>query len=612
MLGVYMKKIDGSPKNLKQLLLNTKYSINYYQREYMWQRKQIEELIEDLTSEFLEFYKPNHERSDVQDYGTYFMGSIILTSTKDNAIIDGQQRLTSLTLLLTYIKNKLLEIGKEYNLIQNMIFSESYGTKAFNINVKDRSECMQALYDGVYYDITNKSESVNNLYNRYQEIVEMFPEEIADETLLYFADWLAERVYFIEIIAATEQDAHKVFVNMNDRGLNLTSAEMLKGFLLSEIKEDSTREQMNQLWKNRIIKLKNIEQNGEDAFLKNWLRAQYAETIRETTAGAVNKDFDIIGGPFHKWVRDHKSKLGLYKTEDYEGFIKKFDKYVDIYLKIKNYEDNFNKEQKYLYYNAKLGFTFQPQLLLASICENDTNDIVEKKLRMVSKYIDLLIYTRAVNYKSNNYSTIRNYVFNLSKKIRRKSKDELADILLDSYNNLDYKLDAKSMAVFKVNAYTKVYIKHMLARITGFLEEISGKTSNYCDYVNTAQKSPYEIEHITSDHYEWFTDEYGTQEEFYAFRNNIGDLVLLQKHINASLNDKLFEYKVKKYCSTEGNIYAGSLADITYKNNPKFNDYIKKNNLTFKSYNQFGKNEIIERNSLVFELVKHIWKAEFK
>ena len=60
-----MKKIDGSPKNLKQLLQNTKYSIHYYQREYMWQRKHIEELIDDLTSEFLEYYDPSHQRMHV-------------------------------------------------------------------------------------------------------------------------------------------------------------------------------------------------------------------------------------------------------------------------------------------------------------------------------------------------------------------------------------------------------------------------------------------------------------------------------------------------------------------------------------------------------------------
>ena len=57
-----MQKIDGSPKSLKQLLLNTKYSIHYYQREYMWQQKQIEELIDDLTSEFLIYYNIHHNK----------------------------------------------------------------------------------------------------------------------------------------------------------------------------------------------------------------------------------------------------------------------------------------------------------------------------------------------------------------------------------------------------------------------------------------------------------------------------------------------------------------------------------------------------------------------
>ena len=90
-----MKKIEGSPKNLKQLLQNTKYSIHYYQREYMWQRKHIEELIDDLTSEFLEYYQPGDARPAVADYGAYFMGSIVLAG-RENAIIDGPVSYTHL------------------------------------------------------------------------------------------------------------------------------------------------------------------------------------------------------------------------------------------------------------------------------------------------------------------------------------------------------------------------------------------------------------------------------------------------------------------------------------------------------------------------------------
>lgn len=88
---LYMRKIEGSPKSLKQLLHSTKYSIHYYQREYMWQRKHIEELIDDLTSEFLDYYQEGDSRHMVKDYGIYFMGSIVLAGD-EKSIIDGQQR----------------------------------------------------------------------------------------------------------------------------------------------------------------------------------------------------------------------------------------------------------------------------------------------------------------------------------------------------------------------------------------------------------------------------------------------------------------------------------------------------------------------------------------
>ena len=106
-----MKKIEGSPKNLRQLLQNTKYSIIITSGNICGGGKHIEELIDDLTSEFLDYYKPGDTRPAVADYGTYFMGSIILAG-RENAIIDGQQRLSSLTLLLMYLNNRLKAAGR--------------------------------------------------------------------------------------------------------------------------------------------------------------------------------------------------------------------------------------------------------------------------------------------------------------------------------------------------------------------------------------------------------------------------------------------------------------------------------------------------------------------
>lgn len=598
-----MKKIDGSPKNLKQLLQNTKYSIHYYQREYMWQRKHVEELIDDLTSEFLEFYKPEDDRPAVADYGVYFMGSIVLAG-RENAIIDGQQRFSSLTLLLMYLNNRLKKIGHSCSMIESMIFSESYGSKSFNINVEERYECMNAIFEDKPFDISASGESVKNLYERYNDICEIFPEEITDDMLLHFGDWLAERVFFIEIVASTEQDAHRVFITMNDRGLSLTSTEMLKGYLLAEISDDKKREELNGVWKNKILELKNDDDKGDEVFIKTWLRAQYAETIRETKAGAINKDFDIIGGPFHKWVHEEKDKLGLKTSEDYVSFIKKFENYANIYLGIKKAETTYSEETKYVYYNAKLNFTLQPQLLLACICDNDNKDIIIKKINLVARFIDLLINSRVTKNKSVDYSTIKNYVFNVTKDIRRTSIDTLKIKLENQYQNLNYNAKAV-IPSFGLNSFTKKYIKNILARITGYLEEQTGVPSKYVDYMDTQTNNPFEVEHIIANHFEWFTDEYADLEDFKKWRNSIGALLLLRKSINASLNDKKFDYKIEKYCSSDGNIYTNSLGEI--KNNPRFDKFKKTNNLDFKPYTKFGKNEIEERNRLVINLIEFIW-----
>lgn len=600
-----MKKIDGSPKNLRQLLQNTKYSIHYYQREYMWQRKHIEELIDDLTSEFLEHYQPGDSRPAVADYGAYFMGSIVLAG-RENAIIDGQQRFSSLTLLLMYLNNRLKSIGQTLNMIETMIFSESFGTKSFNINVEDRQECMEAIFCGKEFDTTSVGESVRNLYDRYLDIVDIFPADITDDMLLHFCDWLAEKVFFIEIVATTEQDAHKVFVTMNDRGLSLTSTEMLKGYLLSEIKSDSVREKMNGLWKDKVLSLKKDDDKGDETFIKAWLRAHYAETIRDTKAGAVNKDFDIIGGSFHKWVRDERDKLGLTSTDDFELFIKKFAKFAEIYQRIKQAESEYAEETKYIYYNAQVNFTLQPQLLLAPICYNDPWPVVIEKMNLVARFIDILIVARVTNYRSVDYSTIKNYVFNVSKDIRMTSSEELKQKLLQHYINLEFN-PMEAITDLRLNSFTKKYIKNMLSRITSFIEEQTDVASNYSNYMNIQTKNPFEIEHILANHYEWFTDEYNDQEDFRRWRNNIGALLLLHKSINASLNDAKYDYKLQKYCSNEGNIYTESLGEQAYQNNPKFKKFIAEHGLNFKPYATFGKAEIAERAALVAHLVELIW-----
>ena len=600
-----MKKIDGSPKSLKQLLLNTKYTIHYYQREYRWGRKQIEELIDDLTSEFLNNYISGDSREKVMDYGAYFMGSVVLAG-RENAIIDGQQRLTSLTLLLLFLRTKMKENGQNYSTVDGMIYSEAFGKKSFNINVDEREDVLNAIYNNYKYD--GKNESVKNIMNRYSDINEIFPAEIIENSLMNFIDWIIEKVFFIEIVATEEQDAHKVFVSMNDRGLSLTPTEMLKGYLLSEISNDESREKYNDLWKEQIVLLKEIDKSEDETFIKHWLRAKYAETIRETKANAIPMDFDNIGSGFHKWVRENKNKMSLHFSTDFEKLIEEFIFYSKLYIKIKHYETNLNENYKYIYYNAQLGFTLQMQLLLAPINLNDNDEIINKKLDLVSKYIDMYIYSRVINYRSCDYNTVKNRVFRITNEIRGLNIKELSNILIEYVNTSEQKID--NFIYWEVNGFTKKYIRHILARITSYIEESTDMPNNYMNYIDIYSKNPFEVEHITCDHFEWFQDVYTSEQEFNSFRNNIGDLVLLPKSINASLNDEKYSYKVNKYCSNEGNILAASLGKITYQNNPRFIKFINDSNLPFEYYESFGKQEIIKRRELYKRIVDKIWSVD--
>ena len=84
-----MQEILGQAKTVREILA-AKYTIDYYQREYRWGTKQIQELIDDLSARFLDEYEEGDLRNKVAEYGRYFLGSIIISKKNNvNYIVDG-------------------------------------------------------------------------------------------------------------------------------------------------------------------------------------------------------------------------------------------------------------------------------------------------------------------------------------------------------------------------------------------------------------------------------------------------------------------------------------------------------------------------------------------
>ena len=599
-----LRGIKGEARNVKEILSN-KFKLDFYQREYKWQTSNLIDLLEDLTSKFLSCYDKTHERIDVKEYSNYFLGPIVICKKKNgNFVIDGQQRLTTLTLLLMHI-NHLQNGLEDRKSLDNLIFSESFGRKSFNLDVTEREECMTAVYKNELFDVTNQSESVQNVYSRYQDIRENFPEAIDEKCLLHFVDWLLEKVEMVEITAYNDEDAYEIFETMNDRGMSLTPTDMLKGYLLANMSSDY-RISANELWRNQIGELIKIDKDEEIDFFKVWLRAKYAKTIRERKKGAVNQDFENINS-FHRWVRNEKKRLGLNKKSDFQDFVmNRFRFFSNRHIHILKGSRFFEKDLEYVYYNASNTFTLQYPLLLAPLQLEDDLDTIKKKIRLVAGYIDIFIARRVWNQRTLGYSSIVYTMFNLIRDIRDRTIPELANILTKRVKNMEESFS--SNPDFSLNQQNRRYVHRLLARITYHVEEQSGVPSNYEKYISREIKKPFEIEHIWADKFEYHKDEFDNTYEFDEYRNHVGGLLLVQRGFNQSYKDLPYGKKLSHYLTQ--NLLAKSLHPNCYQKNPSLIEYIEPSGLPFKAHKEFDKKDLDERQELYSKICGEIWSPK--
>ena len=322
-MAVDVQQITGVARSVIQLLANNRYGLDFYQREYSWGEAQVVEFIDDLAGRFLDEFNPDDRREDVASYRPYFLGPIV-TELRDGVryLVDGQQRITTLSLLLIYVRRCLAEVyTHDANSLEALIFSSAFGRKTFNLDVDEREACLSAIIENREFDVQSEGDSVRNLWNRYETITERFSSDLQGVTLLYFVDWLLHRVILVDIVAPDQEMALEIFETMNDRGLRLSNTDMLKGFLLARVGEEILIQNLNDRWKRRITELTDVEENADADFIKAWLRSKYAETQRERKANATPGDFDVIHTAFHKWVRDNASRVGVEKESEFRQFV---------------------------------------------------------------------------------------------------------------------------------------------------------------------------------------------------------------------------------------------------------------------------------------------------
>jgi hypothetical protein len=597
------ERIDGRGHSVRELFTGRRYGLEHYQREYDWTRTHVTDLLNDLAGRFLEQWNEVHERSDVADYRPYFLGPFVTYPVPGMSfLVDGQQRFTTLLLLLIRLRHLLTEADEHAGaaVLDNMICTVQYGVPTFTVHVDEREPALRQLRAGREYPVTDTTPlAVRNICQRYRDLVEALPNGLRGPALPYFVDWLLERVFLVEISARDRDHGWEIFESMNDRGARLTPLDLLKSFLLSRTDKDHSA--LNAVWRRTMSALAVTDDQAPGDFVKTVLRARYAPADQET-AERINK-------AFHEWVRQNPDALGLVRPRDYRVFIRDTIRpLADRYRTLVEASAAPLRGFEPVFYNAANGFGQQLTLIMAAIGPNDTDAAFREKSRLVAAFCDLLLARRMANYASLQANDLAVYVSGLIMPLREAATvDDVRSLLSTEIGKIEHSF--AGLENFGLRSDNRRQVRYLLSRMTGFLETGCGQPDLIADYLGFGPTGrPYEIEHIWADHFGPYAEEVGTPERFRSVRNRFGALLLLPKEINAAFRDDPFSLKAEHYRAQ--NLLAKSLHPLCYERNPSFRRLMLRYGLTelFRPYpHTFGITSITERQRLYRTLCELIW-----
>ncbi len=226
-----------TPLNISQLLNgNSHYSIPIYQRNYVWGEKEITQLIQDIAD-----YAEKNSNKD------YYIGTLVVYERKDEIkdliyeTIDGQQRLTTLTILLSTLKNNKAKL----NFTNDISWFKL--NLAFDSRVKS-TETLQNVYDG-NVSRYNFNTEIKSAYEDCLKILERVIKDKKNFTIQQFCDYMFQKVLILRVPVPADTNLNHYFEIMNSRGEQLEKHEVLKAKLLEILSTNEVETKaFNQVW----------------------------------------------------------------------------------------------------------------------------------------------------------------------------------------------------------------------------------------------------------------------------------------------------------------------------------------------------------------------------
>lgn len=619
--GVKME-IQPEKQNIDQTFSTTVYFIDFYQRDYKWTSEPVTRLLDDVFYQFDEVYskhadlEPKKENINAR-YPWYYLNTYVTNSIDGRVfVVDGQQRLTTITLILLKLLSKAKTLNsKTTGWLERKIAGYSGSELEFWMNHVRHKQVFEGLMAGLEPASIDQSTGITavNMVKNYSSISDRLDASLnSQHRFETFVHYFLLRLVLINL-AVDSKHVPMVFEVINDRGVRLKPYEILKGKLLGQIdKVELDKENYNELWESCLKSVNKFKDDEIDSFFRYWLKAKFSDN---------RKDGQRFDGDYHREM--FKSDINLQLKLDHnpievKSFLKERFKYFSgLYAKLWSMTKDENAAAPAIYFNALNELDSQFMLALSACKVNDPEE--SQKLKLVSEGIDRLFTLLQLQgaYDSNEFAIL---LFTISSEIR----EQPAAIIPDVFNKhllsqLSEKRAVQVPSPFNYTLFKSISIDRLNTRFTRY---IFGRVEMFLAQgmrlkvklplkelvTSRGAKTGFHVEHILSRNDENYALFDHDEEKFELERNRLGGILLLKGKDNISSNNEIFEEKLKSYANTL--YWNETLREDTYQSKLDFRDFIKMHSLSFKHYEKFGPAELEERHKLLFDLISLIWAAK--
>ncbi len=524
-----MSNIIFENKGIGKLIKDYQLAVPIYQRPYAWEDKNISDLFNDI-----------HNAISSSE-NEYFLGTIVLSEKENSSeleIVDGQQRITSLVVFLSSIRDYFESNNQQRQAtsIQNDFISGYDRQRDENLPKLKLGQLDNTFFRKYIVDKEIEEKPIKDSHRRIVATKKLSTEQIeklakaSNLELNLLHDWIKfieEKLKVVSIIVPGKANAFTIFETLNDRGIELAQVDLLKNYLYSKAAGDRLEEIQN-LWIEMTSKIESAENESLIlTYIRHHWSSQYGLT-REKNRELYNS-----------------IKSTIRNSTQAVSFVDNLNKDTGLYLAIINhnhqYWSDFN-DQTVRQYVETLNFfkleQFRP-LLLAILKKFRDKKETKKALKLIVSWLVRNLITGSLGGGTieKEYANKAKKVFNEEVKNAKELREDLKKLIPD---------DAEFKEKFiTATVSTEKYARYYLRAIENHQK---GKTSP--ELIVNSDPDVVNLEHILpkNPHASWSSF---SEEQVTSLNKRIGNLTLMQNKLNSEQGNEPFSKKKVYFASSD-------------------------------------------------------------